>query len=80
MYELPHCQDLEEDPNCHPWMRINWLGCSGTAQEPSRLKCELETVETPTSLSTVKQVLHPHGLRDCQPRKKAPASKSTRHH
>lgn len=29
---------LEEDPNCHTQMAGNWLGCSGTTQQPPRLK------------------------------------------
>lgn len=34
----PLYQDLEEDLDCHPQMRGSWFGCSGTTQEPLKLK------------------------------------------
>lgn len=38
----PLYQDLEEDLDCHPQMRGSWFGCSGTTQEPLKLKELLE--------------------------------------
>lgn len=29
---------LEEEPNCHRLIREDFLGCSGTTEEPQRLK------------------------------------------
>lgn len=36
------CWGLEEEPNCHTQMRGNSLGCSGTNQEPPRLKSAMK--------------------------------------
>lgn len=38
----PLYQVLEEDPNCLPQMKGNWLGSSGPTQEPARLKTTMK--------------------------------------
>lgn len=60
----PICQDPEEDPNSDPQMRGNRLRCSGITQGTTKTEAcsELETAETPTSVSTVKFILHHNGL------------------
>lgn len=49
------CQIVEEDPNCHPKMRGNWLTCSGTTEE-SPVCYELEDAGEPVSVSTAGKI------------------------